>query len=170
MTWLCADSLALLANTLVKYQPVAIYTSPSDVSYMRSKLNDTVQVIEFTASRSLVNLVNFSGVSRGFATVDPTESQSLLFFRLMTSGCATPAASSRTAAARTTPTVWQRSSRQLPRSSTCQVRCACEPCLARCSVELRGLQLQWLGQQAEPRQRCQGHDVLGLHRSISSHI
>ena len=45
------DSLALLANTLVKYQPVAIYTSPSDVSYMRSKLNSTVEVVEFTASR-----------------------------------------------------------------------------------------------------------------------
>ncbi|CAL1133108.1 unnamed protein product [Cladocopium goreaui] len=40
-------SLALLANTLVKYQPVVIYVSPNDVAYMQSLLNSTVTIVEF---------------------------------------------------------------------------------------------------------------------------
>ena len=36
-------SLALLANTLVKYQPVVIYVSPNDVGQMRSQLSNSVQ-------------------------------------------------------------------------------------------------------------------------------
>ena len=44
-------SLALLANTLVKYQAVAIYASPSDVAYMRSQLNSSVEIIEFQVRR-----------------------------------------------------------------------------------------------------------------------
>ena len=42
-------SLALLANTLVKYQPVVIYVSPNDVAYMQSLLNSTVTIVEFQA-------------------------------------------------------------------------------------------------------------------------
>lgn len=40
-------SLALLANTLVKYQPVVIYVSPNDVGQMRSQLSNSVQIVEF---------------------------------------------------------------------------------------------------------------------------
>ena len=40
-------SLALLANTLVKYQPVVIYVSPGDKSFMQSQLNSSVQVVDF---------------------------------------------------------------------------------------------------------------------------
>ncbi|CAJ1340067.1 unnamed protein product [Effrenium voratum] len=40
-------ALALLANTLVKYQPVAIYVSPRDVVYMTSQLNSSVEMVEF---------------------------------------------------------------------------------------------------------------------------
>lgn len=42
-------ALALLANTLVKYQPVAIYVSPRDVVYMTSQLNSSVEMVEFQA-------------------------------------------------------------------------------------------------------------------------
>ena len=41
------SSLALLANTLVKYQPVVIYVSPGDVTFMRSELSSEVQIVEF---------------------------------------------------------------------------------------------------------------------------
>lgn len=44
-------SLALLANTLVKYQAVAIYASPGDVAYMRSQLNSSVEIIEFQVGK-----------------------------------------------------------------------------------------------------------------------
>ena len=43
-------NLALLANTLVKYQPVAIYVSPSDVAYMQSQLASNVTIVEFQAA------------------------------------------------------------------------------------------------------------------------
>ena len=43
-------SLALLANTLVKYQPVVIYVSPNDVAYMQSLLNSSVTIVEFQAT------------------------------------------------------------------------------------------------------------------------
>ena len=42
-------SLALLANTLVNYQPVVIYVSPNDVVYMRSLLKSSVKMVVFKA-------------------------------------------------------------------------------------------------------------------------
>ena len=40
-------SLALLANTMAKYQPVVIYVSPGDVAFMRTQLDTAVQIVEF---------------------------------------------------------------------------------------------------------------------------
>ncbi|CAE7648929.1 aguA [Symbiodinium sp. CCMP2456] len=40
-------SLALLANTMAKYQAVVIYVSPGNVAFMESQLDSGVQIVEF---------------------------------------------------------------------------------------------------------------------------
>lgn len=62
-------SLALLANTLVKYQAVAIYTSPSDVAYMQSQLNSSVEIIEFQVRKGFACRFKLGG---GIGTVPAT--------------------------------------------------------------------------------------------------
>ena len=36
------------ANTLAKYQPVVIYVSPRDVTYMQSLLSSSVETLDFS--------------------------------------------------------------------------------------------------------------------------
>ncbi|CAE7648943.1 aguA [Symbiodinium sp. CCMP2456] len=40
-------ALALLANTMARFQEVVIYVSPGDVAFMRTQLDSAVQIVEF---------------------------------------------------------------------------------------------------------------------------
>ncbi|CAE7319330.1 aguA [Symbiodinium necroappetens] len=40
-------ALALLANTMARFQEVVIYVSPGDVAFMRTQLDTAVQIVEF---------------------------------------------------------------------------------------------------------------------------